>query len=891
MLNPASLAEPNEWSSGWNHDSSRLTHCQVHVHLSQARIVIQPVLRSTRYVPLSATLPLPMGTPIVLSPHGVPAYFLSVYSGPVGGLTRQFEDALVGLGCGDWKAAARSQSQSTTSGSSFTYIIAWLSVQNKLGEEKGLPLIWPISLAVLEDKSLQARQRLMHIPDLPPQLLASPPAVPAQAPPIRFPLSSLNPPYRTQSTSIALEQHPHPISPATSQHEHTAHFDVQHSGIGHSSSPLEGSMKAFQSLTIKPKNLPNLARDVSTFVTSVAQEREKERERLKREREREGSSSKITSSPLKQENEFTRNPVKRDSIQPMFFAPALTPFLPASSTPSKSTDHAVLLPAWSPTPALDSTEQSMCIDDPLPVETIKTELEVHSIPQEAGDSGSHDTSAAAGMSTTAYDPYAGFNEKDFMDLHAGLDSYSYDMDVAGFTDDDFSFFDAPPSTVRTSAPGLPLVSPTTAPGLHNNLQTSGPGPPSYPAHAVLLASSVAQFNSDGMTPQSLHASTPGVVPPELMPSTPAQTPPSQSGPATPAAVVLDHTVHLRRSSASSQGSPFDPIPFGPSHKAMDGKYTLGKFALPTPPPDEVEELWPAARGKNPPSGWKFAYSSKTDPRIGIVRRLIGMKRKRLGSEQEGRSRRLSPAWMHEHEEWISHPAQGLEEPDSDSSDSDDELNDKCPEAEDRSAVCPSRSYTPPVPHLPLGPTLVQTGFHHSFLLPLSAALRPPGTALDVNIGPLSVPTPVSPAAALGAASERSKALEAVVQLLVKEIVENPFWAEAWQASLAATRASDSAHPNVWPVDVYYTRRMLGCVDGLRDAVGLKEVYQAGEPNTTNLDSTRLMYIYSRRVKRRPFPQGTRQPYAYSGQVRCSRTGAPIGSSLLGETGLEATRGE
>lgn len=896
MLSPASLAEPSEWSTGWDHHSRQLTHCQIHVHLSRTRILVQPVLRSTRYFPLSAILPLPMGTPIVLAPHGVPAYFLSVYSGPVGGITRQFEDALVGLGCGDWKGAALPQSQNTTPDSSYTYVIAWISVQNKQGEEKGLPVIWPISLAILQDSTLQVRQRLAHIPNLPPQLLASPPAVPVQAPPIRFPLSSLNPPHRSQAASVALEQHLHAISPTTSQSEHSIHFDVKHPGAGLSSSPLTDSMKAFRSLTIRHKNLPNLARDVSTFVSSVAQDREKERERLKRGRD--GSSSKISSSPAKQESELTRTPqtpVKRDDIQPIFLVPALTLFLPADPTNIKSADPTALLPAWSPAPNPNLIDQPMLVDDPSSGETIKTGSEAQDTLPETGAPGSNDANVVAGTSTTSFDPYGSFTntwnqpEKDFMDINAGLDSYSFDMDMAGFTDDDFSFFDAPQSTVRTSAPGLPSVPPTTVPGSHNNFQMSGPGPPSHSAHAVPVVSSVTQLA--GMTPRSMPASTPGVVPPELMPSTPAQTPPSQSGPATPAAVVLDHTIHLRRGSASSQGSQFDPVPFGPSHKVMDGKYTSGKFALPTPPPDEIEELWPAARGTVSSSGWKFAYNAKTDPRIGIVRRLVGMKRKRLGEKQRGSYDRLSPAWMHEHEEWTSQPVQGSEDPDTDSSDSDDDLNDDCPDAEDQSAVCPSRPYTPPVPYLPLGPTLVQTGFHHSFLLPLSSTLRPPGTVLDVNMGPLSVPTPVSPAAALGAASERTKALEAVVQLLFKEIVENPFWAEAWQAGLAATRASGSAAPNVWPADVHYTSWMLGCVDGLRNALDLKEAYQAGKAYAINLSSTELMCNHSRCIRRLSFPQGVRRPDAFNRQIGRSRTSTSIGSSFLGETRLEAARRE
>lgn len=856
LLSPVSLTgSTNEWNTGWDHYSRPYIHCQLHIQLSRTQVLIHPVLRSTPYFPLAASLPLSAGTPIVLLPHGVPAYFLNVYSGPVSGLTRQFEDALVGLGCGDWKTSSYSPSQDATSEPSPTYIIAWLSVQNKQGEEKGLPVIWPMPLAVLQDSTLQSGRCLTHIPDLPPQLLASPPAAPVQAPPIRFPLSSLNSPNKPRAASILLESQLS-TSPIASYHEHPRHTDTKPFRSSSASSPFADSLQAFRSLSIGRKDIPNVARDVSVFVASVTQERERERERLKRERE--GSSSKIPSGPAKQETESwnTLPAVAKHNDSKSLVLPTPSMLSPAThSAAQEAMDQGVVLHAWSPTLSNSTVDQAMSVDAAPTPEAMETNSSpgVQDVPLVTVT----DNREPAGASTGSFDSFTGFANSwsqpvnEFMDIDASMDNYHFGMDMNMadgndnetnnlapdnqfelFTDDDFSFFDAPPSTVRTSAPELPPIPVATVPGSVNTQQTSGPGPPPYVVHAIPAPSWTGQFAVavEGLTPRSLPASSPGVVPPELMPSTPAQTPPSPSGPTTPAIALVDHVFHVRRSSTSSQGSQFDALIFAPAHKATDGKYTSGKFALPTPPLDDVEEVWPVVRRPTNTSSldWKSVYGSATDPRIGIVRRLVGIKRKRLGSEQSGKDSRLSPAWMREHEEWVSNPTQSLEEEDTDPSDSDGETNDEELEVDDLAVASPSRPYTPPVPYLPLGPTLVQTGFHHAYLLPLSGTLRPPGAVLDVASGPMSVPTPVSPAAALGAASERSKALEAVVQLLVTEILENPVWADAWQTNIAVSQASSRAAADVWPADVRYASRILGGVDGLRNALVLEEVCRTGK---------------------------------------------------------------
>ena len=71
-----------------------------------------------------------------------------------------------------------------------------------------------------------------------------------------------------------------------------------------------------------------------------------------------------------------------------------------------------------------------------------------------------------------------------------------------------------------------------------------------------------------------------------------------------------------------------------------------------------------------------------------------------------------------------------------------------------------------------------------------------------------MPTPVSPAAILGAASEKSKSLEAAAQILIKEVVENPVWAEAWRANASLSQTPPVLPARVWQADVRYINQFI-----------------------------------------------------------------------------------
>lgn len=295
----------SEWSTGWEHSvrNRPLIFCHLQVHLSptsstSARILIHPVMRPTFYLPMFSIMPLPSGTPITLLPHGVPAYYLNTYNGPASALTSQFKDALAGFGAGDWQSKpardGRSSGIATASSTSMdeespAYIIAWLSVQNKQGEDKGMPIIWPLRLCLSyhpSSPSPHARTPLLYNPELPAQLQASPPPPP---PPVPLNLSSVK-----SSTSMLRESSTRPRSPSHQTQSNTPADEQLSASIlrrprTSTSSPTSDSLRAFRSLTLTTlpyvRGMEEVAVEVSGYVNSVAKERERERERMKRERE------------------------------------------------------------------------------------------------------------------------------------------------------------------------------------------------------------------------------------------------------------------------------------------------------------------------------------------------------------------------------------------------------------------------------------------------------------------------------------------------------------------------------------------------------------------------------------------------------------------------------
>jgi mediator of RNA polymerase II transcription subunit 13 len=184
---------------------------------------------------------------------------------------------------------------------------------------------------------------------------------------------------------------------------------------------------------------------------------------------------------------------------------------------------------------------------------------------------------------------------------------------------------------------------------------------------------------------------------------------------------------------------------------------------------------------------------------------------------------MSPSWTREHEDWESNPPEESDAGKSEESESEEADVDDSPMV--------SRPSTPPPAYLPMGPTLLHTQFRHSELLPLSTPLRPPGVAvahatIASTAAAASVPTPVSPAAALGAASEKSKSLEAAAYTVAKEVVENCVWAEAWRSTATGSMVSRPV-TEVLQIDVETVVKLLEDIPALQGPLDIKELFELG----------------------------------------------------------------
>jgi len=662
-------------------------------HLQILQNVIHPILIPTPFLPLN--LPLPQGAPITLLPYATPAYFLAEYTGPTAALVSQFQTALHGIGAGPWAPS---------------FIIAWIKVENRQGEDKGLCVIYPADLCVSTP-----RPPLEYIPELPTPLQPSPQIVP-------FPRRSFSSPH---------------------------------------------SLYSFRALTVsKSKDLRQVAAEVSAYVDVVTREREKERERLKRERE-------SASSP-----KMTRTPAAEPSISAPIPPPAPVP----EPQPESIAPVAPTLPqqTFYPSPPL--------LPPPAPLRPAP--------PMNSYDPYSMDTDSAWPQSNTDYldmDMNINFDfngntggmgggENDHERNFIGLDNFT------DFTEDDFSFFDQPKPTP------LPLPPP--------------PAPTRIPSPPPVWNTTPSTFIlPDGFTPRSIDS-----VPPDLVASSsPTPETPGGSVPPTP-------NVHLE---PDTPRGPFEPIPFAPYHRQADGKYAVGKFAFSLPSPPAEEDMMArlslvssslSSPGSTP--GWRSRYDAVTDPRIGVVKKLIGVKRK-TPYKHIIRESSSPPSWMSLSESLKMRQAEEEEEEEMGVEDMDSEDEDEEEEGTDSPML--SRPATPPPSYLPLGPTLLQTEFQHSHLLPLSVPLRPPGASIapinPPNPATASVPTPVSPAATMGAANERSKSLEAAAFALAAEVVENPVWAETWHtvnfpSSATGAITTTGMTTEVWGADVRAVAKLL-----------------------------------------------------------------------------------
>lgn len=858
---------------------------------------------------LTPSIPLLSGAPITLLPYGTPAYFLANYNGPVTGIAKQFRESLRGLGIGDWEGhcvSSKGPHRSAhglpvnNSGQAPTFIIGWIKVENKQGEDKGITIIYPSSLCLTYMPSSCPRP-LDYIPELPTPLQPSP-QVPPATPSI---VSSLSPSNTGESSSFYSA--PLPISV----------------------SPTCDSLRSFRTLTLsKSKDIRQVATEIGGYVDAVARDRERERERLRREREVGTSSSPKISRTVTSTSTSVSMPVEMDITNPA--APTVLPTNPSQhSAYAPAQNFYPSPPQTNPTivPSSDSKTSPVAKTKALPL----TEISSSCTPVEAPFMEPVPTSAVSGT----YDPFGNIDgawsqpgasyldadiDLDFgMDLDMGFNMNMNSLSGGGrsgayndrdgmdfedaFTDDDFSFFDRPS---RPSAVAPPSAPSTNFSRSHHSPENAGPSLPVPESHTLLGNSTFSPIHGDVSKPPQYtapHSSiwTPGVSIeelthrhdghpdsklPELLPSSPAQTPESHSAPPTPNVVLEFDPVIRRPTTSTGYSSPFEPIPFAQHHRAADHKYAQGKFALSSSNEDDPAEslfnyLPSSPNGSN---GWRLRYDAVTDPRIGVVRKLIGVKRKIPFGHIERRSGKLSP-WIRSHEDW--------ELPnDEEGGDDQSELESEDEDFGDNESPLMSRPATPPPAYLPLGPSLLHTQFHHSELLPLSMPLRPPGAAVaPTNLtasAPLpSVPTPVSPAATMGAASEKSKSLEAAAFAIAAEVVENPLWAETWRANTGPKDASD-----VWAADVRAVAELLEDAPNLEGLIDVASLFGLGQ--FPSLSKAALMSPANCGIRaiQPPSPDfpTTRGSHDNCWERRCSDSYSAACPPLLGKTWPWSERG-
>ncbi|KAF5363636.1 hypothetical protein D9756_000913 [Leucocoprinus leucothites] len=938
LISHQQLTPGTDWGSGWEYKalSRPLIFCHIQLQPTPSAILIRPTLFATTYLPLHSSLPLLPRSPILLLPYGTPAYFLTTYSGPTSALQRQFADSLQGHG------------QPSLDSS---FIIGWISVENRQGEDKGITFIYPTRLCLAFAPALN-RSLLDYTPDLPGPLQPSPKLLSASTP-------------QSECPPIVYPHRPSLLGSPTTE------------------------LKAFRALTLsKSKNIQTIAAQVSSYVDSVAKDRERERERLKREREGHSPNLVARTTPSAASNVIPQNtsgpppplavhtPTPTPTSMPTqnFYpsppqadtttVPTLTgntsPVLPAvtpqpavsvpppSAPPAPPPSTSGAGPSQVPPPMTSSSNSSSSSYDPFGYLMSDMGMDFGmdfdmGMSMNLGRNSSSSSTGAAGAGTSNRSGYHDDGTSRGMNLGG-----SSGMEFEDFTDDDFSFFDRPSTNNVPAPPPLPSVSQqqphpaggighqipntlqVTSPPLFGEVHLSGPGPPNATPHSqptpLHTGGPWSAAYPEGFTPRSVEHMD-SVIPqsdlfssatPSGGPKTPFSAVNNNDGvPRTPN-VHLDHHVlsdvtmmqdrvesELEKRGGGGRGF-FDPIPFAKYHRVSDNKYApRGKFGLPSPPPDDEPEVpvLPAkppllgARRRSSPSilrsfsaiqspeanpanasassTWRPRYDAITDPRVGVMRKLIGVKRKlALQGGRSGKDIRTSPWGMgldERDEEWVVHRSLSVskdlesevsgdegEESQSDDdggSDMDGEEGDDGEGEEGTPAI--SRPNTPPPTYLPLGPALLHTQFDHAYLLPLSKPLRPPGSSSgNINGGHavggvgmgggiiVNVPTPVSPAAGLGLSAEKWRALEVVINVLAREAVENVVWRDTWvvvnnvidfgvrggdERGVVAGwggggGSSGRKLTEVWVSDVKLVQKVLAGLEGVNAGLGLGDVF-------------------------------------------------------------------
>ena len=790
------------------------------------RLIVHPILMPTPYIPLIQMYPLHSGAPIVLLPHGTPAHYRATYIGPTGALVKQFKQALQGLGTSNWENGPDRKSVFQEGNQDPVFIIAQISVENRQGADKGLLVIYPAALCLSFVPSMaNLRQPLQHVLDLPTPLQPSPHV----------------------QLRVANEQLPSSASDAGPV--------LKHLYVTPTNILTPDSLQGFRSLALsKHKDIHRVAEEVSGYVESVARERERERERLKREREGASSSPRLARTTAPTPVASSATPSTDTSDQPTMSStvtgqPPLqsVPVPPHSFYPSpphaNSNSFMISDVPTSPTASNSPPAPDTSQDTPS-TETIRTSPSIDAPPISKPSSSSFDPfgnmdPAWSQIPQTYIDMDLDFdmpmsfgmtengNEREtYMDMRHSTDF----EDV--FTDDDFSFFDQPSRNIQSEQA---VASARQSIDSNSKKNVVPVAMASYEASTPLSfrgGLSSGASNDTALPAQPQRQRTGNLLPaftdvelkiPDLSPPS-GHTPETDSGPTTPD-VQLDFDMAAGNPNTSPLKSPFDPIPFAPYHSVADGKYLHGKFALSSPKRDEdlpQMHISPRSNFLSDWGGWKSKYNAITDPRIGVMQKLIGVKRK-LDSEHSVREDRFIPSWAQK-DDWT------VEEKSDEERVLSDEESDGEVDGSDSSSNGASRPITPPPPYLPPGPSLLCTQFGHGSLLAIGTPLRSSDSgSLSSTPVPISVPTPVSPAAVLGATTEKSKSLEAIASAVAYEVVENCLWTETWKNAAFSPRPTTE----VWPADIKYASTLLASASTSASSLDLASLFSGRKLNILN----------------------------------------------------------
>lgn len=705
--------------------------CYFEVHFSHSFLLLRPILRPVDLLPLSRSIAVAPGSPIKLLPFNTPAYYLGPYSGPTGVLTTQFEDSFRGLGVSGWKDLFHKHTGKHSDGPS--YVVTWVAVQNKRGEEKGVNVVWPLSLCLaFLPESPQARVSLQPLPELPASLRLHssipPPSSATAAVPLVFP----------QDTKPALSTIP-TILPVRLPPRAAAH-----------------SARSLQPPPSRTEiTVDGVSREVSRFVDYVAKERERERERIKRERDNPVSAYQplvVQTNGL--EREQTASSPSVVGATTVDSQETNGPHSPEVCDLFDSLDtHLEDKPQDTPA----TREQSPEV--PGPYEMYPSFNSSWAQTADQFPSLEIDYEMGFGMGINTIDRGAGVSDE--TGVTTDLDNI-----YGVLTDDDFNVFDRPNLDESYLERALSV-------SLFRDPLVPQPGAiplvavPTSPANGATTHHGYIVGNERPMSPSpSPWASTPRVDALALVDSTKSMSPPSISShsiPSTPQAVP-----DLGRPPSTHGSSIFDPIWFAPMHRTSDNKYASGKFSL------LGQRTVRVVTTPQHSYGWRFQYNDATDPRISVVRRLTASPHEENGDGVKGGN---APE-----DDWVTVLS---EEEDEDRSDIESigDTSAEFVEVADISLLL-DRPCTPPPQFTPLGPSLLDCQFHHSHLLPLSRPLHSPSSVLATTglqgiVPTISVPTPVSPPEISG---EKLRSWEAAASLLVREVVENSLWAESWQVN-------------------------------------------------------------------------------------------------------------